>query len=202
MKITTLLASLVISLTLMTLPAYSQVVCSLDELVWELQEDLADNGKLDCLRQSSSPNMADESDIQRLKREAADWTGDCSFEAEATGDADWKKMLVDNYGINPKKLFVDVNGEPVEDDFDDQADMCEIVRSLIANGKMPAVGEDLKQVAFESLLYLDSVGGDTQTQPIAVNSSSFADRNKWYILLDGVPLRISGEPKYKVDKSQ
>lgn len=30
----------------------SQVVCSEDELVRELREDINDNGKLDCLRES------------------------------------------------------------------------------------------------------------------------------------------------------
>ena len=33
------------------------------------------------------------------------------------------------------KGLVDVEGNPVENDFEDQADMCEIVRALVANSK-------------------------------------------------------------------
>jgi hypothetical protein len=43
----------------------------------------------------------------------------------------WKTRLEKNYGV--VRGLVDVNGNPVENDFDDQADMCEIIRALIAN---------------------------------------------------------------------
>ena len=36
--------------------------------------------------------------------------------------------LGENYGI---ETLVDVNGEPIEKDFADQADMCEIVRYVL-----------------------------------------------------------------------
>ena len=43
----------------------SQVVCSEDELVRELLEDLADNGKLDCLRHSvATKNETEEEKIR------------------------------------------------------------------------------------------------------------------------------------------
>lgn len=44
----------------------------------------------------------------------------------------WKNALASNY--NFYKGLVNVEGEPVAEDFEDQADMCEIVRALIANG--------------------------------------------------------------------
>lgn len=54
------------------------VVCSIEELAKELKEDLADNGKLDCLRESlPSPG---ETKTQEELRLAAMWTSDCSFE--------------------------------------------------------------------------------------------------------------------------
>ena len=51
----------------------SQVVCSLDELIRELYEDIIDNGKLDCLRVSVSPNEADETEEQRKIQEREDY---------------------------------------------------------------------------------------------------------------------------------
>lgn len=56
----------------------SSVICSEEELIRELKEDVADNGKLDCLRESY--NEAG----QRVER-VSDWTSDCSFESEPTG---------------------------------------------------------------------------------------------------------------------
>jgi hypothetical protein len=46
----------------------------------------------------------------------------------------WKTRLEKNYGVT--RGLVDVNGNPVENDFDDQADMCEIIRALIANSNI------------------------------------------------------------------
>ena len=45
----------------------------------------------------------------------------------------WKDRLELNYKLT--KGLVDVDGNPVDNDFEDQADMCEIVRALIFNGK-------------------------------------------------------------------
>ena len=48
----------------------------------------------------------------------------------------WYIQLQNNYSL--KKGLVDVNGEPVgEKNFEEQADMCEIVRALAASGKFP-----------------------------------------------------------------
>ena len=59
----------------------SQVVCSLDELIKEVIEDLDDNGKLDCLREILNPDEDNEKNEDRIKRKAAQWDSDCSFEA-------------------------------------------------------------------------------------------------------------------------
>ena len=37
--------------------------------------------------------------------------------------------------------LVDVDGRPVNKDFDEQADMCEIVRALAASGKFTGVND-------------------------------------------------------------
>ena len=99
-----------------------------------------------------------------------------------------------NYNL--KKGLVDVNGDPVESDFDDQADMCEIVRALIANGKIPEVGEDIKYIDLKVLDYIDCPGQDGQTQVCAATGKSFADKKGWYIALDGQSITINKEPKY------
>ena len=115
----------------------TEVVCSEDELVRELIEDLEDNGnnnfnkkgKLDCLRESL-PTKANETPAQKAKRLAANWDSDCSFESESENNH-WKSRLEKFYGMT--KGLVDVEGNPVENDFEDQADMCEIIRALVAN---------------------------------------------------------------------
>ena len=48
--------------------------------------------------------------------------------------------MQNNYGL--EFGLVDVNGQPHEKDFDNQADMCEIVRALIANGKIEGVSKE------------------------------------------------------------
>lgn len=89
------------------------------------------------MRESVGPK--DEKPDQRAKRLAANWDSDCSFEANNPSinfffyklDNHWKNRLIKNYGLT--KGLVDVDGNPVENDFSDQADMCEIIRALLAN---------------------------------------------------------------------
>lgn len=176
----------------------SQVVCSLDELIKELMEDLIDNGKLDCLRKSSSPNEADETEEQRARRIAANWDSDCSFEAEGEEESDWRKVLLENYSI---PSLVDVAGnkaDPPFQDFDDQADMCEIVRALVAHGKFN-FGKNMDNISLELLDKIDCPGGDSQTQVCAANAGSFAEKNKWVVMLKAESLRVNNIPKYKLD---
>lgn len=72
-------------LALLVSSLQAQVVCSEDELIRELREDIEDNGKLDCLRVSLSPVDQDETEEQKSRRLASQWDSDCSFEAESTG---------------------------------------------------------------------------------------------------------------------
>ena len=172
----------------------SQVVCSEDELIRELYEDIIDNGKLDCLRKSTTPNGADETEEQRKKRLAAEWNSDCSFEADTSGSSNWIVKLMTNYQL--KKGLVDVNGDPVDKDFNDQADMCEIVRALVANGKIPEIGEDVKSIDLKLLDYIDCPGSDGQTEVCAATGGSFAEPKGWLIMLEAESFQINKEPKY------
>ena len=63
-----------------------------------------------------------------------------------------------NYGL--KKGLVDVNGNTVDKDFTDQADMCEIIRALIAAGKVEGVGDDVTNLNSDIVDNISCVGGD------------------------------------------
>jgi len=42
----------------------------------------------------------EESADEKIKRQAAEWRGDCSFEAENEGDANWQQHLSAQFGIS------------------------------------------------------------------------------------------------------
>jgi hypothetical protein len=96
-------------------------VCDLNTLIVELKQDLADNGMLDCLRVIEPPHFVEETEDQKNLRLAAQWDTACAFEA----DTNWKEMLAKQFGVTQ---LVDSIGDPVSKDFEDQADMCEIIR--------------------------------------------------------------------------
>jgi hypothetical protein len=186
------------TLSILIIKINSQVVCSEDELIKELQEDIDDNGQLDCIRISKSPLEAEETTTQREMRIAAEWNSDCSFEADSDRQNNWIQKLKTNYKLS--KGLVDVNGEPIEKDFEDQADMCEIVRALIANGKFPSIGDSLKNIDDSFLDELGCPGIVGSTQICAVTGGSFANNKLWVIMLDGQSLRMKDQPKYVKSK--
>ena len=114
-----------ILLTLLALIAISSVscdsVCDLNTLIVEIKQDLADNGMLDCLRVIEPPHFVEETEDQKNLRLAAQWDTACAFEA----DTNWKDNLAKQFGVTQ---LVDSIGDPVSKDFEDQADMCEIIR--------------------------------------------------------------------------
>lgn len=105
----------------------SIAVCDERLLMMELKQDIDDNGVLDCLRVIQPPHSYIESIDEKNKRIAAQWDTSCAFEA----DYDWMKPLREIHGISN---LVDETGDIVDKDFEDQADMCEIVRAAIASG--------------------------------------------------------------------
>ena len=105
----------------------SSAVCDERLLMLELRQDLEDNGVLDCLREIQPPHSYIETIDERNKRIAAQWDTACAFEA----DYDWMKPLREIHGISN---LVDDTGDIVDKDFEDQADMCEIIRAAIASG--------------------------------------------------------------------
>ena len=176
----------------------SQHCCTQDKLIRELLEDLQDNGKLDCLRSSNNVDAGEETEDQRRRRIAANWDSDCSFEAESdSGEEDWRKLFTKDYGVK----FVDVAGNPMENewqDFDDQADMCEIVRAFVAAGKF-SFGVNMNNISLDLIDRVDCVGSDNQSQLCACTTGSFAEKNKWVIFLQGQSFRVNGIPKYNIE---
>lgn len=165
-----------------------EVVCSEETLIKDLLADIEDNGKLDCLREIIGP------DGNPIDSPAA-WKSDCSFESEPKY-SHWKHKLIRNYGL--KKGLVDVDGNPVEDDFDNQADMCEIIRALIANGVYPGISTDVTQISKDIVNLIDCPGKTGQTKVCAATAGAFNDKEGWYIFLDGEGIRFNDKPKYKL----
>ena len=55
-------------------------ICDIELLKIELQEDMDDNGILDCLREIAPSSIKEESDREINARLSAQWDSDCSFE--------------------------------------------------------------------------------------------------------------------------
>jgi len=53
---------------------------------------------------------------------------------------------------------VDDTGDIVESDFDDQADMCEIVRAAIGSGKFSKITSELTSIPIKILDFIDCPG--------------------------------------------
>eukprot|EP00742_Colponemidia_sp_Colp-10_P012656 GILJ01014241.1.p1 GENE.GILJ01014241.1~~GILJ01014241.1.p1 ORF type:complete len:231 (+),score=39.67 GILJ01014241.1:27-695(+) len=173
----------------------ADAVCSEDELITELRQDIEDNGKLDCLRDVCPPQGEEEDEMTRNKRLAAQWDSDCAFEAEGAGEADWFAKLQNFYGV---RTLVNVEGEPVEKDFDDQADMCEIIRALLKANKVPNAGDDVRTLNVEFVDSIDCAGAEGQTEVCAATGGSYPQKYSWYILLDGGALQLGDFPKFVI----
>merc|ERR1712080_143399 len=169
----------------------SDAVCTEQVLITELRQDILDNGKLDCLRVvQPAPADVEETDLMRKNRIAAVWDTDCAFEASYN----WLGQLKEYYGL--EKGLVDVNGKPVKRDFDDQADMCEMVRALIAGGAMPGANPNVQKIEVDVLDGIDCPGNADQGQSeiCAATGGSPAQGYSWYIFLHGGTFTIDGKP--------
>lgn len=172
----------------------SSHVCSLDILYRELKEDLEDNGKLDCLRVSASTNP-NETKEQAQKRVKAQWDSNCAFESEDIDGYNWAKEFLKNYSI---QSLVDVDGKPNNPpyaDYDDQADICEAIRALVANGFF-AFGSNMDNISDQLLDAITCPGSFGQTQICALSVRSYADKQSWVMFISGQTLKIGDFPNY------
>lgn len=171
----------------------SDSVCTESTLVTELIQDIKDNGKLDCLRRPLNPpsDKIESEDDKKLRLEGA-WDTDCAFEA----DYDWLKSLKETYGL--KTGLVDVNGKPVENDFDDQADMCEIVRAVIAGGLLEGAKLDELSPSVVDGIDCPGEGELGQSEICAVSGGAASQRYAWYIFLNGISITATNKPKWEL----
>ena len=112
---------LILLMTTLFIKVSSDSVCDLKTLLMEIKQDLADNRILDCLREIEPLHITEETEDQRNLRLAAQWDTSCAFESSDK----WMNKVMKNLGIS---YLVDSVGERVGRDFDNQADLCEIVR--------------------------------------------------------------------------
>eukprot|EP00801_Mesodinium_rubrum_P007857 Mrub_07870.p1 GENE.Mrub_07870~~Mrub_07870.p1 ORF type:complete len:231 (+),score=81.50 Mrub_07870:48-695(+) len=171
----------------------------------ELEEDILDNGILDCLRyippkNSKLPESPEDSNLRIM----AQWTTDCAFEAEY----DWKTPFYEAYQIKGKKL-TSARGDDYKfeaSDDSDQADMCELVRTMIKhkffkvdeNSAASITLDELKDVynsVFPKIKCAKGVGVDGPEAPgiCAVNSGSYYESSKWVILYGGELINVGVE---------
>lgn len=102
------------------------------------------------------------------------------------------KTLREVHGISN---LVDDSGDIVETDFDEQADMCEIVRAAIAAGKFQKITTELVNIPVKVFDNVDCLGDSRQTEICAVTGSSFFQKDTWFMLLDGFTITVKDEPR-------
>ena len=170
----------------------SAAVCSAATLIRELKEDLRDNNKLDCLRKPLKPAKDKlESHDARKKRIEAAWDSDCAFEA----DYDWLSIAKTRYGIS--NGLVDKDGKAIDYAFGEQADMCELIRTMIVSELFPNVKLDtVEEASFEAIACPGPVNNE-ELQICAATSSSPAQKYTWYILLEPASLTFKSSNKVK-----
>ena len=159
-------------------------VCTTQTLISELAQDILDNGKLDCLRKPlPAPRDKPELPIEKKRRLEGAWDTDCAFEA----DYDWMKITRERFGL--RTGLVDRDGKAVENPFDQQADMCELIRAMIAGGLME--GQKLGGLNEDSFNVIDCPGpADQNLQICAATSGAASQKYGWIILLEPTSLTI------------
>ena len=182
-------------------PIQSDSVCDLATLKREIIEDLADNNQLDCMRVIEPPHNSPETDeAKKNLRIMAQWDSACSFEAKNN----WVLQAKNNLGITElvdSTGAVNANGK----DFDDQADMCELVRAALARELISIKNikwENLRtddfgvDINFENQIQCPGTGKD-EAKICAANSSSFFNRGAWTIFMFPTNIKFAGKPSFQ-----
>lgn len=170
------LVLVIIVMSLMAYLARCDSVCTAKLLIQELKEDLRDNGKLDCLFKPI-PARGNENNEERKIRIDGVWDTDCAFQASY----DWFGIAKENFGINTG--LVDSEGKVVEDQFDNQSDMCELIRSMINADLFEGYNlENLQEDAFD---IIECPGPNDQAFQICAASGGSANQKyTWTILIE------------------
>jgi hypothetical protein len=175
----------------------SDSVCDLNTLIVEIRQDLADNGMLDCQRVIEAPHFVEETEDQKNLRLAAQWDTSCSFEASANWQESLKRLDIGS--------LVDSTGEFVKSDFEDQADMCEIVRAAVAQGLFEIPDMNMQKLPDDIVDKIDCAGiKEEKSGPriCAASGSSFFQKDSWTIFLDSSVIKFGGKPEFVVSDEQ
>jgi len=170
----------------------SDCVCDLETLLLEIKQDIADNGMLDCLRVINPPHFVEETEKQKNLRLAAQWDTSCSFEA----DSDWMTKASKYLGIN--QLF-DSIGEPVQKDFKNQADMCEIIRAAVVKGSFKIKNLNMQNLPANRIVNKIGCAGTADgrgTRICAASGSSYFQRDSWTFLIGSNSIKFGKRPKF------
>merc|ERR1712167_374711 len=95
------------------------------------------------------------------------------------------------------QLIEDINdnGKPANQDFADQADMCEIVRALVASDKFPNIS-DVTKIDIAEILKLMCVGTSTGSRICAINANGYAEKTSWVIPLEPMNIKVFDKPQF------
>ncbi len=162
-------------------------VCGLSTLLMEIKQDLADNGMLDCLRVIPPPNFVEESEEKKNLRIAAQWDSVCAFESYAN----WMEQIKLHYGITQ---LVDTVGEPVNSDFPDQADICEIIRAAAYKNLFQINDLNMQKLPEDLINKIDCAGeqGNEKGPRIcAATGSSYFQPGTWSIFLYPSAMKVN-----------
>lgn len=180
--------------------SFQDSVCSLHTLKKELLEDIQDNGALDCLRVIPVPHNKKETEAEKNLRILAQWDSSCSFE----GKNNMFTTLKEVFGITE---LVDVNGDVVMNDFEDQADMCELVRAATSKGLLGIKDIDMKKLPKELVNKIDCPGAEkdnNRAKICAASSESFYKKSAWTVFLRYSVIKFAGKPNFarKIELNQ
>ena len=92
---------------------------------------------------------------------------------------------------------MDKDGKSVAFDFPDQADMCELVRALIADEKIQTQG-NVMNMNEDFIENIDCPGNKEkgQSEICAVSGQSAGMQYAWTIFLDPQSMEVSGKPEF------
>lgn len=195
MKIkTSLIITLILQITILILidNVKTDAVCDLQTLKLELLQDLEDNDMLDCLREIKPPHNFEENEEQTNKRLAAQWDTSCSFEADSV----WFDNLKKNYGITQ---LVDSEGDAVKVDFDDQADMCELIRAAVSKNLFSIQNLNMRKLPHnfvDRILCAGPKGEKYGPQICAATSGSFYNGASWNVFNKSSAITFDNKPQF------
>lgn len=192
MKITSFVI-LLCALSSLIVKINSDVVCDLKTLKTEIEEDINDNGMLDCLRQIDPPHFKEENEDEKNLRLFAQWDSSCSF----TTTIDWLPMLGKHYSIHE---YCDSNGDPNGGNPQEQADICVIIRAALCKGLFELTNvnfNNLRDLKIPEKIACASPEGDDDGPSIcAANAGSYFKSENWNVFLYPSFMQFNGKPAF------